>query len=422
MSRNGFPKQTPGAEHCFFNWSYPNGSVFPFVAHSDYIAFAADKVGGNSPNWPEVITENNYIAWSFTTDVTSCQVSGTHTPTNGTASGQYPCMLITGILTPESIMTSYSWVTDRALELAASRLIKKIKGQKINVLQAAAEFKKTCTTVASTARRLAEAYSHCRRGDIGSALLTLLGGRDNSGSSRGRNKDKRKKRFIPPNSGSAAKDWLAIQYGWRPLLNDIFGACEELAQLMTYKPEAVRVGTACERQEETSYVIPGAGIIPASDVHVTFVASVKGAIHYTVGDQLAATAANTGITNPVAVAWELVPFSFVADWFIPVGSYLSNLDYDNGLLFGKGYYSVKTKGTVTVVPRGSTVHYDGYHLAWSGGSTVCNGTGFQRIALGDFPDVPPPHFKDPISLEHALNALALARTVFSGGTDYIFAR
>jgi len=29
------------------------------------------------------------------------------------------------------------------------------------------------------------------------------------------------------------------------------------------------------------------------------------------------------LTNPALVAWELVPFSFVADWFVPIGSWLT---------------------------------------------------------------------------------------------------
>jgi hypothetical protein len=33
-----------------------------------------------------------------------------------------------------------------------------------------------------------------------------------------------------------------------------------------------------------------------------------------------------GVTNPLSLAWELVPYSFVIDWFIPVGDYLGSFD------------------------------------------------------------------------------------------------
>jgi hypothetical protein len=39
-----------------------------------------------------------------------------------------------------------------------------------------------------------------------------------------------------------------------------------------------------------------------------------------------------GLINPAVVAWELVPFSFLVDWFIPVGKFLDSwtdqLGYD----------------------------------------------------------------------------------------------
>jgi hypothetical protein len=30
-----------------------------------------------------------------------------------------------------------------------------------------------------------------------------------------------------------------------------------------------------------------------------------------------------GLVNPAEIAWEVVPYSFVVDWFLPIGSYIS---------------------------------------------------------------------------------------------------
>jgi hypothetical protein len=35
---------------------------------------------------------------------------------------------------------------------------------------------------------------------------------------------------------------------------------------------------------------------------------------------------NLGLTDPLSVAWELIPYSFVVDWFVPIGTYLDNLN------------------------------------------------------------------------------------------------
>jgi hypothetical protein len=44
-----------------------------------------------------------------------------------------------------------------------------------------------------------------------------------------------------------------------------------------------------------------------------------------------------GLLDPLAVAWELVPLSFVVDWFINVGSFLDSLTKPFGLSFIDGY-------------------------------------------------------------------------------------
>jgi hypothetical protein len=33
-----------------------------------------------------------------------------------------------------------------------------------------------------------------------------------------------------------------------------------------------------------------------------------------------------GLTDPLSVVWEIIPYSFVVDWFLPVGTYLENLN------------------------------------------------------------------------------------------------
>jgi len=38
-----------------------------------------------------------------------------------------------------------------------------------------------------------------------------------------------------------------------------------------------------------------------------------------------------GLDNPLAIAWEVVPFSFVVDWFLPINRYLKNISALNGL-------------------------------------------------------------------------------------------
>jgi hypothetical protein len=70
-------------------------------------------------------------------------------------------------------------------------------------------------------------------------------------------------------------------------------------------------------------------------------------LDYVLANPALASLAQAGITNPLEVAWELVPFSFVADWFFPVGAYLGSLDADFGWSFKGGSVTRVMKRTVT---------------------------------------------------------------------------
>lgn len=55
-----------------------------------------------------------------------------------------------------------------------------------------------------------------------------------------------------------------------------------------------------------------------------------------------------GLINPLSVAWELVPFSFVVDWFLPIGTYINSMSDYAGTRRTNVYQTTfsKTKGTI----------------------------------------------------------------------------
>jgi len=112
-----------------------------------------------------------------------------------------------------------------------------------------------------------------------------------------------------------------------------------------------------------------------------------------------------GLINPAEVAWELTPWSFVVDWFIPVGNFLEALTARAGVTFIDGCSAYKV-----VSDRHMT--YMGYD---SGALPLTNSFGitshcesYTRRKLGGFP-YPGFYYKSPFSSKHALNALALVR-------------
>lgn len=54
-------------------------------------------------------------------------------------------------------------------------------------------------------------------------------------------------------------------------------------------------------------------------------------------------ASRLGLTNPIAVAWELVPWSFAVDWFVNVGEWINQFDSHLGVEIQKPWYSTRAK-------------------------------------------------------------------------------
>jgi len=64
-------------------------------------------------------------------------------------------------------------------------------------------------------------------------------------------------------------------------------------------------------------------------------------------DRFLAYMDSIGLVNPAAILWELVPYSFVVDWIVPIGQFLENISAGVGLRFLSGYRTEWTKSAFT---------------------------------------------------------------------------
>lgn len=113
-----------------------------------------------------------------------------------------------------------------------------------------------------------------------------------------------------------------------------------------------------------------------------------------------------GLTNPELVAWELVPYSFVADWFIPLGDWMAARALVQRL---KGTFIISDKRIGRALSPTSA-----YFTAQPRGN-YCK-VGFSRTVSSTL-KVPKPHFK-PLgkvaSWQHCANAVGLLVSGFAG--------
>lgn len=112
----------------------------------------------------------------------------------------------------------------------------------------------------------------------------------------------------------------------------------------------------------------------------------------TEADAFSAYADSLGMTRPLAVAWEAVPFSFVADWFYPLGDHLANIGsayVKQPWIFKEVYTSIKARCSCSA--RLSDKFNDVSGLSWVGGRgpTVANLSATFHRRIPGFPALTP---------------------------------
>ena len=127
---------------------------------------------------------------------------------------------------------------------------------------------------------------------------------------------------------SAASFMLTYSYGVVPLLLDVHGAAKALEESPADRwITTVKAGSRQQYDREVYYMpVSGSGSLDFSSARVKVTSGSFVRIDASPVNPGLIKMAQLGITNPLAVAWELTTLSFVADWFYPVGDFLNGLD------------------------------------------------------------------------------------------------
>jgi hypothetical protein len=215
---------------------------------------------------------------------------------------------------------------------------------------------------------------------------------------------KRMRRSNPRDWGAIRLEWV---YGWKPLAGSIYGAAENMILAsaksgsgVSGHPIRVSASEVSDWRVATFDTAP-LGDPRTQEIEKIFQCRITGFWALTTGG-LNSVAGYTSL-NPVSIAWELVPYSFVADWFVDIGGYLRNLE--SSLLYNSdftgGYINERSKETIRESCQGG-------YTEWSvsvKGSTVTKE--FQRKVLSTSPSPRPPSFNPKLGTERLINAASL---------------
>jgi hypothetical protein len=263
------------------------------------------------------------------------------------------------------------------------------KGHDFNAAVNLGELKESVSMIASTARSLAQAYISLKRANVPGALKAL-----------GMKPKTSVVRDVQHNlRDSAASAWLGLTYGWLPLL----GAVDDAAKAAVYhlRPRTTRI-TARRTIRGPKIIKTGDGLSADTvrDRSVNLIWLIEEEAKFSTLEEF-------GFTSPSLVAWELMPFSFVADWFLPIGNFLSARSTLSSL---KGTY-IRTERTKRIIRVSPQVASSGFQILsgdfWESTTQIHRTVG----PISSMP-LPGPQLKDPLSLSHAVSAISLLQTVF----------
>lgn len=272
---------------------------------------------------------------------------------------------------------------------ANTEVLLKIKDQKVNYGEALAEARSTIAHLGKTGKTLLRCYLFARKGKWSKVLKEL--------------RLEKKHKF---KSGKEASGrWLELQFGWMPLMGDLKGTMELIQEgfrKKNYRFSAVRQITSSLTGEDVMSPISANPFnhIVGSGQQIT-----KVKVYAEVRSSELHSLTQIGLTDPLQVAWALVPFSFVLDWFLPVGSLLEGLGATKGLDFvsGTSTTALKFRGTAITQLNPSTIKNQ---TGWF--ETDVAVEAMERKVLTSFPS-PMLYYKSPFSISHGISALALFR-------------
>lgn len=272
------------------------------------------------------------------------------------------------------------WSSTQEMKLQ-SKLVSKIKGHDFNLAVNVFQGKLTVNMVVNTLGQLGRSFTRLKHGDIPGAFKEL------GATQRG----KLHKKDIPGR-------WLEMQYGWLPLVGDSFEAAKAFAALSN-KERCLRFPVSVSVKFENH-------VSPSPTLWSTTTKGFARRSYLYEAEESISAQRSLGLIDPLSVVWELLPYSFVVDWFYPIGTYLENLAVIPSLK-GRFLQTDVIKATSTCTP----IDLGYLNAEYEFRSTSVTRRVFNALAL---PTARPKFvpFPEAMSPKRVWNALALASQRF----------
>lgn len=235
----------------------------------------------------------------------------------------------------------YPLTSDNLVNRATVECMNKLKDSDMNLGETLASMNQTLAMIANSAltlrnlvlalrgktRKLTKRWDNAK-----DELRRVNSVRRKAGKPPIKHSEYMRRRNLPvrrPSQTTLANSWLELQYGWIPLLNDISSFMELVNRGNVALP--VRAVRHITEQHALPVHIPN-GQAPFNlsykgKIESGAIVRIDADVRHPMLAQLDAL----GLINPLALAWELIPYSFVIDWILPIGNCLKALSTFVGL-------------------------------------------------------------------------------------------
>jgi len=312
--------------------------------------------------------------------------------------GYYPGSGVSGDILGLSVVPRAKEVSSNTVNASLVKTYSKIKAQDISLSITAAEIGKAIRMVDSRLYLIARQVIAFRRNSLKAFLKARATQRYN----------------LPRESWcEIPRIWLELQYGWKPLMADIQGAINRVARISAEKPPLVYAKASHTDKFVERWPMQTGGWSVGGNAYldVTFEERANSYLFFKVASTKMVDSGQLGLIEPASLVWEVLPWSFVVDWALPIGPWLNALTAAYGLSFVGGGTSKKVRSVATtVVPPVAT---GGYKLdSFTPPRVSAEMAFFRRVCYASAP-VPGLYVKNPFSTGHALNGLALLAVAFT---------
>jgi hypothetical protein len=252
-------------------------------------------------------------------------------------------------------LPSHSYSTQSAIDYAVNKAYSNIDVSDVQALVMAAEGQKTVLSLVSIFTRFIKILKKIKRLDA-KGLANELSGKE------------------------LADRYMELRYALRPLMYDVRGCAAALKQTAGDKPQ--RLTFRGTKTDDDSEIITDSEQIsaPAASLQWTYDRCWETEWSYDIAVRAGVLTAFEG-RNPVSILglaqpmeslWEIVPFSFIVDWFLNIGDTIAAWTPNYGLNTLSSWYVLREK-----YYRKRTMWYDnnvwwgtyGSNYRWNGGYT-----------------------------------------------------